>query len=135
MIMKTILITLFLGIGLNAYAQNDTRISTLDFVQIIDGQRAETIYYYTNNWKALRDEAMKKGYIHSFELLEVPRNENEPFDIILITTYSNPDQYAKREDNFGELIEARGGRRLMNEKQPSEFRKIIFNREDVRHIF
>lgn len=133
--MKTLLITLIMGLGFSAFAQDDPRISTMDFVQILDGNRAETIYYYTHNWKVLRDQAMEKGYIHSFQLLEVPRNESEPFDIILITTYADQGQYEKREENFGELIEARGGRRLMNDKQPADFRKIIFNREDVHHIF
>lgn len=106
----------------------------MDFVQILDGRRAETLYYYENNWKVHRENALKKGWIKSYQLLESPRNDGPEFDIVLITTYADREQYDMREENFGVLIEAHGERRLMNELQPSEFRNIIFSRSPVYEL-
>ena len=114
-------------------SQVDERITTLDFVQILNGNRAEAVHYYEHNWKALRVKAAKLGYIHSFELLETPITESEPFHFILITTYKNGEQYEKREEHFGKLIEERGSQKLLNEKKPDDFRKILFYKEGVRH--
>ena len=105
------------------------KISSIDFVQIQNDNKAEALYYYQNNWKVLRESAIEKGYIHSFQFLEVEPTEEAPFHIILITTYGNEAQYAKREEHFSELIEARGDLRLLNEKKPGEFRKILFGKE------
>ncbi|MEM6380879.1 MAG: hypothetical protein AAF705_22090, partial [Bacteroidota bacterium] len=62
-----------------------------------------------------------------------PFNEDQPFEFILITTYANNEQYELREDHFQELIKEKGALDLMNEKQPGDFRKTLFNREMVRH--
>ena len=132
--MKKILALIIL-ISAISYGQPDERISTIDFVQILNGHKAETMYYYENNWKALRLMALKKGYIHSFQLLEVPEGEGPSFHLMLITTYSNKAQYNLREDHFSELIKVRGKLRLMNGKQPGEFRKTLFGREMVRHWY
>lgn len=133
-LITTTLLIAALTLGHSAQGQSSEKITTMDFVQILDGNKEETLYYYNNNWKVLREQAIEKGYIHSYQLLEVPLNEDFPVEIILITTYANQSQYDQREDNFGVLIEARGGRNLLNEKQPSEFRKIIFSREDMRYL-
>ena len=114
--------------------ESQNLISSIDFVQILEGNEQEAKYYYENNWKVLRDKAIRSGYIHSYDFLLTPRSEEAPFDIILITTYSDNEQYALREENFTLLIEERGDLRLLNEKEPGEFRKVIFGKDDVRHI-
>jgi len=114
-------------------AQHDNRISTIDFVQILNDNKAETMHYYQNNWKVLRMMAIEKGYIHSFQLLEVPYEPSEPFHLMLITTYADESQYKLREDHFTELIKERGDLSLMNDKKPADFRKTLFSREMVRH--
>ena len=135
--MRTIISLLLLTLSFTSYAQLDDRISTVSFVQVVDDNKEETIFYFQNNWKVLRDMAIEKGYIHSYQVMETPYTEkgsNEvPFDIILITTYSNQAQYDLREDHFGELIKIKGELRLMNEKQPDEFRNTLFSKERVRH--
>ena len=114
-------------------AQTDERITTLDFVQVLNDNRDEVIFYYENNWKVLREQAVKNNYIHSFEILETQRSEEAPFDFILRTTYANEEQYEIREENFRQLIEKRGPVRLMNDKKPGDFRKVIFSKEEVKH--
>ena len=128
------IITLLLIASLNDIrSQVDNKISTLDFVQILDNNREEAVYYYQNNWKILREKAIREGFIHSYELLETHPSEAEPFDFILITTYKDQQQYEKREENFDKLIGEIGQRKLLNDKQPSEFRKNLFFKENVRH--
>ena len=135
--MRTIILLLFITLSYTSYGQLDERISTVSFVQVVDDNKEETIFYFQNNWKVLRDMAIEKGYIHSYQVMETPYTQEGssevPFDIILITTYSNQTQYDLREDHFGELIEQRGKLRLMNDKQPDEFRKTLFSKERVRH--
>jgi len=127
---------LFLSLSLlwTVQVSAQDKISSIDFVQIQNDNKAEALYYYQNNWKILRETAIEKGYIHSFQFLEVEPTEEAPFHIILITNYGNESQYAKREEHFSELIEARGDLRLMNEKKPGEFRKILFGKERATNL-
>ena len=133
--MRIVHVILFLLFTTLSFGQKNGPLSTMDFVQIINDNREETLFYYNNNWKKLREEAIKKEYILSYQLLDVEATEDAPFDIILITTYIDKEQYDKREEHFSELIEARGPVRLLNDKKPGDFRKILFNKDPVKHIF
>ena len=115
-------------------AQTNTKISTLDFVQVLNENKDEAIFYYENNWKQLRIRAVEEGYISTFQLLESPLHESEPFQIILMTTYDNVAQYEKSEENFQKLIKEQGGLKLMNDKKPGDFRKVLFSRTNVKHL-
>lgn len=130
---RTILFLIVLGINFIAYGQQDDRISTIDYVQILNGNKAEAVYYYQNNWRALRKMALENDYIDSYQILETPFTEEEPFQLMLITTYANKEQYDLREDHFGELIKEIGALKLLNEKKPGDFRKTLFSKEKVRH--
>ncbi len=131
-VMKRILNILILILAmLSVYpsASVQEAITTMDFVQILEGRKSETLFYYENNWKVHREKALAKGYIKSYQLLEAAQGDGPAFDIVLITTYANREQYNNREENFGLLIEAHGERKLLNGLQPSEFRNIIFSRD------
>ncbi|MGB5820187.1 MAG: hypothetical protein WBG90_11945 [Saonia sp.] len=132
--MKITLLLIALSIGLLGYGQEDARISTVDFVQILNDNEKEAIFYYKHNWKILREMALKKEYIHSFQLLETPTSNKEPFDLMLITTYPNQEQYDLREAHFSELIKEKGKLELLNNKEPNAFRKALFRKEMVRHL-
>lgn len=129
---KLLLILLLLTIQFSI-AQKDERISTVDFVQIIDDNTEETMYYYQNNWKILREMALQKKYIASFEIMETTYSKEAPFHLMLITTYANKAQYQEREQHFQELIKQVGELKLLNTKKPSEFRKNVFHKENVLH--
>lgn len=105
----------------------------MDFVQIQNNLSSEAMHYYENNWKALRDQALKKNYIDSYKLLKNEYTEEAPFHLILITTYKNKTQFDKREIHFQELIKSHGELRLLNDKQPVEFRKTLFG-TDAKHL-
>ncbi len=114
-------------------AQDRELMRTYDFVEIIDDQQEEAMFFYENNWMALRELAKAEGYIDSFELHEVAYSEDCPFHLILITAYSDDSQYEQREKNFEKLIAMRGELKLLNEKQPAEFRKIVFGADSTKH--
>ncbi|WP_420316364.1 hypothetical protein [Ekhidna sp.] len=112
-----------------------SKVSTIDFVQILDDNRKEAIYYYENNWLVLRKQAVEKGYIDSYEIIEVESTNDAQFHLILITTYPDRIAFGKAEERFQELIELKGPLRLLNDKQPGDFRKIIFSKPDGNHLF
>ncbi len=100
-------------------------------MKVVDGNRDELIYYYENNWKVLRDMALEREYIISYELLETEADSTGDFDILLITRYKNQEAYEKAEERFQGLIrqiQTDGGPKLMNELTPPQFRDWKFSR-------
>lgn len=126
--MKTVLLCALLGAMAVTRAQENPKISTMDFVQVLNDNKAEALFYYENNWKALRERALEKGFIHSYQLLETPRSESEPFELLLITTYINQQEYERAEERFEVLIAEKGTLRLKNAKKPGDFRKVLFSK-------
>ena len=119
---------------LNSYDQSNEKITTIETVKILNNNEAEAIYYFQNNWKVLRRMAKEKGYIDSFQLLQTDYSDETPFHLVLVTTYTNLSQFEKREENFGELIALKGGLKLLNDKQPAEFRKSVFAVKQAKHL-
>ncbi|WP_179021265.1 hypothetical protein [Winogradskyella forsetii] len=117
-----------------SFSQTNKKITTIETVEILNGNKAEALYYFQNNWKPLRAQAEEKGYIQSYSILETSFSEATPFHFILVTTYANKAQYDNRENRFSELIKASGGLKLLNEKTPSEFRKSVFSVEKAVHL-
>ena len=132
--MRIIFLFITLNISSFCFCQQDGKISAIDFVQVLNENKAEAIFYYQNNWRQLREAALKKGYIDSFQLLETQVSETGPFHFMLITTYQNKKQYDLSESHFRELIEQSDGLKLMNDKKPKEFRKILFSKDLVKHL-
>lgn len=131
---KYVAILIFTLISSMTYAQNETRISSIDFVQVLNNNHEEALYYYQHNWRWLRALAVEKGYIVDYECYQVERSEETPYDLILVTIYGNKAQSDAREDHFAELIELKGDLRLLNEKQPAEFRKLLAGHEKAFHL-
>jgi len=111
------------------FGQQDQSISSMDFIEIVNNNEQEALFYYQNNWKILRKMAIKKNYISSFELLKDTGQDKNSFSLILVTTYANREQFEKREEHFQELIKEKGGLELLNEKKPTEFRKTVFSKD------
>lgn len=101
---------------------------TMDFVKIIDGRRSEALFYYANNWQIYREAALKRGIIHSYELVEAESNSNGAFDLILVTRYAGEAKFKDSEKNFEPLLKEfrPNGPVLKNEFKPSEFRQSVF---------
>ncbi len=100
----------------------------MDFVKVKPGRQAEAMYFYQNNWVAYREEALKRGVIHSYELVDAKSENNSAFDLILITRYLNEAQYKASEKNFEPILKSLrpNGPMLKNEIQPADFRENVF---------
>ena len=77
--MRTFSLCIFLFLSTACFSQKNDKISTITFVEIVNNNYDETIYYFQNNWKILRDMALKKGYIYSYQIMEAPTKEGEEF--------------------------------------------------------
>lgn len=123
------LLLIFMFTASLCYGQKDYSITSMDFVEVVDANEEEAWFYYENNWKVLRQMALKKGYIQSFKLLKDMSKGKNNFSIVLMTSYKDSLQFQKREEHFQELIKQRGVLSLLNEKQPAEFRKTVFSKD------
>lgn len=100
----------------------------IDFVKIKGDHRDEAIFYYENNWKLYRDEALKRGVIHSYELVDARSETNTAFDLMLITRYISEEQFKESEKNFEPILKKLRptGPVLKNTLRPDEFRQNVF---------
>ncbi|SOE20342.1 hypothetical protein SAMN06298216_0837 [Spirosomataceae bacterium TFI 002] len=103
------------------FLSNAQAFISMEVVEIQNQNEAEAIYYFQNNWEQLRIAAKKQNYIDSYTWYVEGKNQR----IYLITNFGNIENWEKREENFGLLIKEAGPLKLLNEKQPSEFRKSI----------
>ncbi|WP_418603074.1 hypothetical protein [Hwangdonia sp.] len=127
-ILIAVLLTFYMGIS-----QSSAHVSMIDYVQVLNKNKAEALFYYQNNWQQLRIKAIEKGFITSYQLLETQPTAKTPYTFMLITTYKNKAQYEASEKNFQELIDAGDGLKLLNEKAPNAFRKVILHHDAVKH--
>ncbi|MEO7673328.1 MAG: TlpA disulfide reductase family protein [Pyrinomonadaceae bacterium] len=106
----------------------------MDFVKIKDGKRDEALFFYDNNWKVYREAAIKRGVIHSYELIDAKSKTDAAFDLILITRYKGEEQFRNSERNFEPILkELRpNGPSLLNALKPSYFRDNVFLYEGKR---
>jgi hypothetical protein len=98
----------------------------VDLVSVLNENSKEALYYYENNWKRHRVEAERRGFISGYRMLVRTAGTGKA-DILLITSYATEEQYDEREANFAIVMSSDGsdGLRLLNSKQPSEFRKVF----------
>ncbi|MFV9550267.1 hypothetical protein [Algibacter sp. PT7-4] len=130
--MKNTLLLFVLLISFFSYSQT-SNLSMIDYVEVLNNNKTEALFYYQNNWEQLRIKAIKQGYIESYNLLETKSTPKTPYSFILITTYKNKALYNASENNFEKLIKQSGGIKLMNHKKPKDFRKVILHNDAVKH--
>lgn len=102
-------------------------LETIDFVKIKDGKRDEAIYFYENNWRFYRAEAVKRGVIDSYELIDARSDKDSAFDLILITRYRSEEQFKNRETAFDPIIKelTPNGPFLKGTSHPDDFRQDV----------
>jgi thiol-disulfide isomerase/thioredoxin len=111
-------------------------ISVVEFVKVKGGLRDEARYFYENNWRAYRAEAMKRGVIDSYEYIEVAASHDSAFDIILITRYKGEAQFKNSEKAFELIIKdlRPKGPLLKGAFKPNDIREIVHS-YTARSIF
>lgn len=126
---KNIFLLLLGGLfAVEIFAQKNAPIWVADFVKIKSGHRAETLFFYENNWKLFRDTALAKGYISSYRLLETAPDSLGNFDFILMTAYADSAAYAKSEEHFQPILKTLrpDGPKLLNNLKPADFRENLY---------
>jgi len=134
MIKQVIFITALTISASFSWAQNSSMVTAMEFVEILDNRDDEAVYYYKNNWKLLRVAAKEKGYIHSFQLIEITYSEELPAHLLLITNFKDKNQYDQVESYFKELLEEHGEMRLLNTLPPDGFRKNVMFKVSKKHL-
>ncbi len=124
--MKIIFTLVWVISSIYLQAQTQSKVAVLEFVEILDGQIEEAMYYYENNWKRLREIAIKRGDIDDFKIM-MDSSDSSSIKLYLYTEF--PGKYAleKSEERFGHIIQevSSKGPKLLNDIPPSEFRKNI----------
>ena len=93
--------------------QQDERMSLMIFVEVLNDNKEEAIFYYQNNWGAMAELALERGLMESHQILETPYTKEEP---------------------YFELLKEIGPEKLMNEKKPDEFRMELYKKRRVKHL-
>jgi hypothetical protein len=116
------------SVQLKTSAQDNKEVTLMDFVKIKDGKKPEAMYFYENNWKLYREEALKRNIIQSWQLMEVIPDSLNNFDLILITVYKDSAQHLRSEENFRPILSALrpNGPVLLNNLKPADFRVNVF---------
>lgn len=118
----TWLVLACLALSRTAYAD---AVTVVEGVEIVNGNREEAIFFYANNWQKFREEALRLGYLDSYELIVSDEGRDPKVEIVLVTRYANPEQYEESEPRFQKIIAART-LQLMNDLKPGEFRQNVF---------
>lgn len=123
----TILMISLLGC-LSTYAQRTPYVA-LEIVKVKDGLWQEALFFFENNWKVYRKNAIKQGIISSYQLL-INKADSVSNNIILITQYPDSLAYANSVENFQPILEKirPNGPVHLNEKQRKDFiETVVFN--------
>ena len=51
--MKKILLLITLAFSYVGFGQIDDRLTTIEFVEVLNNNKKEALYYFNNNWKAI----------------------------------------------------------------------------------
>ena len=108
-----------------SHAQKDSYV-IMDIAKVKNGLWNEALYFFENNWKIYREEAIKQGIISSYKLL-VNKADSVTNNIILITEYPDSLSYRKSEENFRPILKKfrHNGPAFLNEKKRNDFMEIV----------
>jgi hypothetical protein len=96
---------------------------TVDVVECHAAYERECLHFYEQNWKVFREEALVRGFISGYHLLQAEADSMFAVTLLLMTEYPDSVTFARVEDNFQPMMrELRpDGLELLNEVPRSEF--------------
>jgi hypothetical protein len=131
--MKKILVAISLALAssLVVNGQSTHGIWVIDYVKIKPGKEKEALYFYGQNWLAFRENAKKEGFIKSYQLIHIKRQDNPSFDLMLMTEFADSTKFKAMEENFrGVMSKTRpNGPLFLNELRPKEFMEFVNSAE------
>ena len=111
-----------------AFSQKPSYVA-LDIIKVKNGGWNEALYFFENNWKLYREDAIRQGIISSYQML-VNKTDSMSNNIILITEYPDSLSYRKSEENFRPILKRihPDGPIYLNEKRRNDFMQLeVFN--------
>jgi hypothetical protein len=125
--MKKLILLMLMGLLSlqKAHAQKDAYV-IMDIVKVKNGLWNEALYFFENNWKVFREDAIKQGVISSYQML-ANKADSVSNSIVLITEYSDSLSYRKSEENFRPILKKLrpDGPIYLNEKRRNDFMEIV----------
>lgn len=96
---------------------------TVDVVECRAEYERECLHFYEQNWKVYREEALIRGFISGYHLLQAESDSMSTVTLLLMTEYPDSVTFARVEDNFQPMMRdlRPDGPQLLNEVPRSEF--------------
>lgn len=118
--MVRMIFTFVLGLS---FQSSLAQFSTVDVVQVKAAYEKEAVFFYENNWKVFREEAIREKYVSRFELIKCKSDTTGISTLILITDYADSLSFANREKHFEAIIKkhSASGPKLLNSVSRKEF--------------
>ena len=126
--MKKLILIPFLTCTLSAFSQ---KYATIDLVKAKAEFEKEALFFYEQNWKAFREEALKKKVISGYKMYRSAADSTGYFDITLITEYKNVEAHAFSEEKFRPIMKkvSPNGPKYLNEVKREQFLKYVAGAE------
>lgn len=102
--MKKLLLVLLLASPLISRSQS-VKFRIIDAVEVKNQFEKEALYFYDQNWKLFREEALKQGVISGYSIERGTKSDSS-FVIVLNTEFENRGQLENVEKNFEPILKA-----------------------------
>jgi hypothetical protein len=99
------------------------QIATIDITKAQVDYEKEVMFFFHNNWKPFREEALKANYISGYQLIRTQPDSTGLFNVILITQFADSLQFKNVEGNFRPIMKrlSPNGPKMLNGVLPKEF--------------
>jgi hypothetical protein len=126
--MRLNLLILLVTLSFTAFSQ---KIPTFDIVNIDANFEKEAMYFYNNNWREFRKEALKQKVITGFEMYKSAIDSTKHFALTLVTTYKDEKAYHQSEEKFSPIMKkvSPNGPKYMNEIKREQFLQYMAGSE------
>ena len=119
-----------------ALVMNAQSIWIMDFVEVKNDNVQEAEYFIQQNWKVFREEALKKHFIKSYQVLKTRPDSTASFSYVLMTEFADSVSFKAVEENFRPIMKALrpNGPIYLNELRRQDFWAIPVSKEAVQII-
>ena len=126
--MRITFLFILLIISFSAISQ---KVASFDIVKVDAQYEKEAMYFYNNNWREFRKEALKQKVITGFEMYRSTIDSTHHFDLTLVTIYKDEKAYASAEEKFRPKMNkiSPDGPKYLNEVKRDQFLKYVAGSE------
>lgn len=102
-------------------------IATVDIVKGKQVYEKEVMYFYEQNWKAFREEALLQKHISGYRLIKTKPDDTGHFTLILITQFPDSTAFKRVEENFRPIMKKLSpkGPRMLNDVKREQFLQFV----------